>query len=547
MPNGSAIRRASREFGHFLLLSWGWRRAAAAFVAGGLSALALPPFGWFPILWLTMPVVVWLLDGCVAEPGASLRVRLLPAFAVGWSFGFGYFLAGLWWVGVAFMTGAVDLIWLMPLVVVLLPAGLALFWGVGIAIARYFWTEGWPRILIFAVALSLAEWLRGHVLSGFPWNALGYALTPWPLLMQSASLVGVWGMTLLAALVFAAPALLLGPTARARRGDIVAFALLLGLFLAHLGFGAARLMLADPGNVDGVRLRLVQPSFPQDESWYRRGDEILSRYLSLSATGMIESGPPPFTYLIWPETALPFLLTEQPNALAAIGALLPPGTTLLTGAVRAEPRAGSDADASPRYFNSLYVIGDDGTIRDAYDKVHLVPFGEYLPLGSLFQWLGLREIAAMAGGYEAGRRLRTLPLPDAPPFGPLICYEIIFPGAATDPAHRPEWFVNVTNDAWFGDTPGPRQHFQQAVLRAVEEGIPLVRAANSGISAIVDPFGRVIARKDVNEVGIVDGPLPRALGPTLYSRLGDLGFFLLCLLCCGLATAGSFTVTKHRN
>ncbi|MBN8998010.1 MAG: apolipoprotein N-acyltransferase [Rhizobiales bacterium] len=545
MPTGSAIARGLREFGHSVLLSWGWRRAALATLAGALSALALAPVGAFPVLWLTMPVLVWLVDGCVAEPGAGLRARLGPAFAVGWCFGFGYFLAGLWWIGVAFLAGAESLLWLMPLAVVLLPAGLALFWGAGIALARLFWVDGWPRILVLAVAISLAEWCRGHVLTGFPWNALGYALAPSPLLMQSASLVGLWGLTLLAVLVFAAPALVVGPTARARRGDVAAFVLIAAAFLVHVGFGAVRLALADPGTVDGVRLRLVQPALAQDEKWAGRGDEILSRYLSLSGAGMGEDGTAPFTHLIWPETALPFFLTERPNALAAIGALLPAGTTLITGAARIEPPLGGETE--PRYFNSLYVIGDDGTIRDAYDKVHLVPFGEYLPFEHWLRRIGLRQIVALPGGFDPGRRLRTMPLPDAPSFGPLICYEIIFPGAATDGVNRPGWFVNVTNDAWFGDTPGPWQHLQQAVLRSVEEGIPLARAANSGVSAIVDPYGRVQAELKVGEAGVIDGPLPRPLPPTLYSQAGDTIFLLLLLTLAGVAAAGIFTRTKHPN
>lgn len=545
MPVRSAIGRASREFGRYLEQSRGWRRAALAILAGALSVLAMAPLGWFPVLWLTMPALVWLLDGCVPEPGAGLRARLLPPFVVGWCFGFGYFLAGLWWIGVAFLTGAEDLLWLMPFAVMLLPAGLALFWGVAAALARLVWAEGWPRILMLAVVLGLAEWLRGHVLTGFPWNALGYALAPTPLLMQSASLVGIWGLTFLAILVFSAPALLLGPGSRMRSGNGTAFAIILALLLADIAFGAVRLASADSRMVAGVRLRLVQPSFEQSGDWFSRADEVLQRYLSLSATGIREGEPPPFTILVWPETALPFLLAERPNALAAIGALLPPGTSLLTGAARAEP--GREIGDPPLYFNSLYVIGDDGVIYDTYDKVHLVPFGEYLPFEDSLRRLGIRAIAALPGGFEAGQQRRSLQLPDAPSFGPLICYEAIFPGAVTGPSDRPDWLVNVTNDAWFGDTPGPHQHLQQAVLRAVEEGIPLARAANSGISAIVDPYGRILASKDVDEVGIVDGPLPEAIAPTPYAQIGDMIYFVVSLLSGVLAATASFTRTKHRN
>lgn len=546
MPHRSAPGRAVLAFGRFALLSWGWRRLALAFGSGALSVLALAPLGWLPVLWLTMPVLVWLLDGCIAAPGARLFTRLAAPFLVGWSFGFGYFLGGLWWVGAAFFADSGALLWLMPVAVLILPAGLALFWGVAAALARSFWPEGWPRLLVLAIALSVAEWLRGHVLTGFPWNALGYALMPTPVLMQIASLIGLWGVTLLAILVFTAPALVLGPTARARRGDRIAFVAILALFAADIGFGAVRLAGAEDGIVDNVRLRLVQPAIPQDQKWSPdQGDEVMARYLSLSATGMSDGGVPPFTVLIWPETAFPFYLTERPNALAAIGALLPPGTTLLTGAVRAEPDPGEPFGA--RVFNSLYVIGDDGTIRDAYDKVHLVPFGEYLPFETWFRQIGLRQMVALPGGFDAGRRARTLAVPGLPSFGPLICYEIIFPGAAVDRAERPRWLVNVTNDGWFGDTPGPRQHLQQAVVRAVEEGLPLARAANSGVSAIVDPYGRILAQQGVNAVGVVDGPLPRATSATIYSRFGDTIYFGLVLLSLGGAATANFTRTKRRN
>lgn len=492
-----------------------------------------------------MPVLVLLLDGATPAPRAGFLRRRMPAFWTGWCFGFGYFLGGLWWIGAAFLANAGAFVWLMPLAVLLLPAGLALFWGVAAAIARLAWGEGWRRIVVLAVALSATEWLRGHVLTGFPWNTFGYTLMPKPMMMQSAALAGLWGVTLAAFLIFMAPVLIITGHA-ARRGDRIAFVLALLLFAAHLGYGFMRLTAAAELMVPDVRLRLVQPVLAQDEKWSPgRNSTVLQRYLALSASGMSEGAPPPFSILIWPETALPFFLTDQPNALAAIGALLPKGTQLITGAARNEP--GSAPDAAARVFNAVYVIGEDGVIRDAYDKVHLVPFGEYLPFEWLLSRIGLREMVALPGGFDAGTRLRTLPIEGAPAFGPLICYEIIFPGAATDRRLRPAWLVNVTNDGWFGDTPGPYQHLQQATVRAIEEGLPLARAANTGISAIVDPYGREIASLGLGRVGVVDGPLPQAIGPTLYARIGDLGFVLAGGALLLLAVAGSFTRAKTRN
>ncbi|MCR4283463.1 MAG: apolipoprotein N-acyltransferase [Bauldia sp.] len=514
-----------------VIVLWGWRRFAVAFVAGAISALAFAPYFAFPVLWLTVPVFVWLIDGAEAGEGAQWYRRLLPAAFVGFAFGFGFFVAGLWWIGAALLVDADQFAWALPLAVVALPALLALFWAFGAALARAFWLEGWPRILVFAAAMATAEWLRGHLFTGFPWNAFGYALTPAPLMMQSASLVGVWGLTLAAFFVFAAPALLSGDGRRAGASARIAIAAAAALFLVHLGYGWIRLAHGADPVVPGVALRIIQPAIPQDSRWQiDSADEAMTRYLDLSRGAKGLDG---VTHLIWPESAFPFLLTERPSALSAIAGLLPDGTTLITGAARAERLPGGD----PLVFNSVYVIDAAGEITAAYDKVHLVPFGEYLPFRGLLDSLGMRQLIALPGGFSPGRRLRTLTLPTAPPFGPLICYEIVFPGAVVEPANRPAWLLNVTNDGWYGRTPGPYQHFLQARVRAVEEGLPLVRAANTGISGIVDAHGREIAGLDLGRIGAVDGPLPAALPPTPYGRFGD--FIFLALVVATFLTAVS--------
>ena len=520
-----------------IIVLWGWRRFTVALIAGGLSALAFAPFYAFPILWLTVPVFIWLIDGAEPEERTTWFRRLLPAAVVGFGFGFGFFVAGLWWIGAAFLVDAGRFAWALPLAVVALPALLALFWAVGAAAARLFWSEGWPRLLVFAGTMAIAEWLRGHLFTGFPWNAFGYALTPAPLMMQSASLVGIWGLTLAAFFIFAIPILLVDDSSNSgneRRAGYVAIGVAAVLFLAHIGFGAIRLAGGPDLLVPGVHLRVVQPAIPQNERWAAdRSDDTMNRYVNLSRSG---SGVEGITHLIWPESAFPFLLTERPSALEAIADLLPKGTMLITGAARAERVAGSDDP--PLVFNSAYVIDDGGEIRAAYDKVHLVPFGEYLPFRSVLGAFGLRQLIALPTGFSAGQRLRTLSLPDAPPFGPLICYEVIFPGDAVEPGNRPGWLLNLTNDAWYGSTPGPYQHFLQARVRAVEEGLPLVRAANSGISAIVDAHGRVLASLDLGRVGIVDGGLPTSLPPTPYGQFGDLIFFALIVVNACLAIVG---------
>jgi len=531
-----------------IVVLWGWRRAALAIGAGALSALAMAPFYLFPVLWITLPIFVWLIDGATAADGAGMIRRLMPALAVGWSFGFGFFVCSLWWIGTAFLVEAADFAWAIPLAVIALPAGLALIWALGAAAARAAWSEGWTRVLVFAVAMTAAEWLRGHVLTGFPWNALGYALTPNAPMMQSASLVGLWGLTLAAFIIFAAPAALAGTPRGTHGGRNRFLAFAAALFLAHLGFGELRLLAAsDPASGD-ITIRIVQPALDQADKWNTsEEDAIVSRYLNLSdgATSADRNGVGSADILVWPESAFPFLLTDRPDVLGAIAALLPKGTTLITGAARAEP--GHGGGRLPRVFNSVYVIADNGEIVGAYDKVHLVPFGEYLPFRELFDALGVRQLIDLPGGFSPGSRRLMLTLDGAPSFIPLICYEIIFPGEVLPPGPRPGWLLNLTNDGWYGNTPGPYQHFLQARLRAVEQGLPLVRAANSGISGIVDGYGRVLKSLGLGLAGIVDGNLPAILPPTVYARFGDGIFLVLLIAAVAVAGVGQFSFRLRRN
>lgn len=523
-----------------IILMWGWRRLALAFVAGAAMVLTLAPFYAVPIGWIAIPILIWLIDGSATPEGTGFIRRLLPAAAVGWWFAFGYFVAGLWWIGSSFLVEADVFGWLMPFAVLALPAGLALLWALGTAVVRLFWTDGWPRVLIFAVVMTATEWLRGHILTGFPWNAIGYTIMPDPLLMQPASLVGVYGMTLLAFLVFAAPVLLAG--GERGRGRWLALTMIVVLVAADVSFGLLRLRGDDDAVVDGVQLRIVQAALPQavkqDRSRFAANFE---RHIELSLSSPAPGQPGGPTHIIWPETAVPYLLTEQAGALAAIADMLPEGTTLITGAPRRD-LPGSDA-----VTNSVLVIGDAGEISDSYDKVHLVPFGEYLPFAPFLEGLGIRQLIALPGGFATGLERRTLSASGVPAFAPLICYEVVFPGEVVPDGARPGWLLNVTNDAWFGDTIGPRQHFQQAVIRAVEEGLPLVRAANTGIPAIVDPYGQVVARLDVGVAGIVDGELPQALPPTLYARLGDTTTGAIAVFLIAIAAVANFRRRRQYN
>jgi len=521
-----------------VILSWGWRRRILATGAGALSALAMPPFFAFPILWLTLPVLVWLIDGAVAQARSGRVRRIGPAFAVGWWFGFGYFLAGLWWVGAAFLVKADEFGWLMPVAVLGLPAGLALFWGLGAAIAQLLWSEDWRRIFALAAGLGSAEWLRGHLLTGFPWNTIGYALTAGEILMQSAGLVGIYGLSIAAVAIFAAPAAL--APAIGERGRNVALPALSIVALCGLGlYGVVRLADASAAFVPDVTIRIVQPALGQLQKWDAANkDEVLSTYFRLSAPegAPLRSG----TLLVWPESAFPFPLTTEPGILAAIAELLPEGTAVATGAYREEFSQAGDR----RIFNAIYVVGADGTILSAYDKAHLVPFGEYLPARDLLGRLGLRQITF--DSFSPGPARRLLSLPFGPSFVPLICYEAIFSGAIWGGDARPGFMLNVTNDGWFGRTSGPYQHFHQARVRSVEEGLPLVRAANTGISAIVDAYGRIQRSARLGEATMIEAPLPAAIEAPPYAKWRDSAFMLLLAVCAAISATKYFHSVSRR-
>jgi apolipoprotein N-acyltransferase len=341
--------------------------------------------------------------------------------------------------------------------------------------------------------------------------------------------LGIYGLTLWAAIIFPAP-LVLATDEKPARTEL---GKLQGVVIAALGiamllaYGALRLASGPSAMVEGVQLRIVQPSVPQREKWRPENQgPIFREHLDLSrqdATGNRDDLRG-ITHVIWPEAAMPFLPLEHPEALAAIAELLPEGSHLISGALRRE-QSGEPRDGAPQKiqaYNSLMVFDHAGTLAAVYDKIHLVPFGEYLPIQSTLEALGFEQLTRMRGGFTVGATPR--PLLDVGRLrsvAGLICYEGIFPGEVADPGRRPSVLVNITNDGWFGDTTGPRQHFHQARVRAVEQGLPLIRAANNGISAVVDPKGRVLERLDLNEKGVIDSGLPAPGDLTPYVRFGD--------------------------
>ncbi|MBO0346412.1 apolipoprotein N-acyltransferase [Roseibium sp. CAU 1637] len=505
------------------LLAWGWRRGLYALIVGAIAALALPPVNFILSLAFALPCLVWLLDGAVGSGEASALRRLRLGFGLGWLFGLGYFLAGLWWIGAAFLVDGERYAWLLPVAVLAMPMGLALFHGLACGCAALLWSNGAHRIAVLAIFLSTSDWLRGHVLTGFPWNTFGAAVSGSLEISQFVSVAGADGLGLLVLLIAAAPAVLTEPGRQKWRIGAVALATTLGV----VGFGVWRLeVMPDPG-LSELDIRLVQPAIAQSEKWKPENrDRIFSDYLDLSSRPQTEGGRVGARRLIvWPESALPFLLTQTPSALVAISALLNDQHQLVTGAIRAEA-----TEAQTQYYNSLFLFGPDGTIVGSYDKVHLVPFGEYLPLADWLDALGLSKLVEGPGAFSSGYGRRSLQLQGGETFLPLICYEVIFSNYSNVQSRRPDFLLNLTNDAWFGRTAGPFQHLAQARMRAIEQGLPLVRAANTGVSAVFDAKGRYLARVELEEKGIEDVALSRALSSTIFSRIGGYAYALMLFL-----------------
>jgi apolipoprotein N-acyltransferase len=496
----------------------GWRRAAAAVLLGALATAALPPLHLVPALFVSFTGLVWMLEGATGDRRRATR----RAFATGWWFGLGHFATGLYWISHALLVDAARFGWLIPPVVLGLAAGLAIFIGAATAALRASKLRGIAGALVLAVAWTAGEWVRGHLFTGFPWNLIGSAWAGIGAMMQPAALVGLYGLSLLTVAIAAMPAAIAAPSRGLRRwaGPGVAALLLAALWVG----GALRLAGADSGSVAGVRLRIVQPDIPQSLKW----DPAL-RERHLVHTMRLTRGPgfERATHVIWPEAAVPFPLSADATLRQVVGSVVPPGGLLLTGAPRVAGRG-----ATFQVWNSVYAIDGSGAIAGVFDKFHLVPLGEYVPLRGI---VPLEKITPGMTDFTAGPGPRTLKLPGLPPVGPLICYEIIFGGDIVDRADRPGWLFNATNDAWFGISSGPHQHFASARFRAVEEGLPLVRAANNGISAVVDAHGRVTASLGLGATGVLDADLPLAVAATPYARFGDAALAVLMLAVLGAA------------
>src|SRR5215469_3858287 len=471
----------------------GWRRYGLAFLLGACATATLPPVDLTPFLFIAFPGLLWLDDGSNG-PWASFRL--------GYAFGLGFFLSGLYWIAAALLVD-IRFWWLVPIAVAGFPAAFALYIGLALLVTRLsvrkFRLPGAARVIAFAVTWSAAEWLRGHAFTGLPWNLIGYAWSggfPGAILMlQTVAWVGVYGLSFLTVLAASLPSLLGYPwLSRISPSRRLAPVVAAGTLIILLGlFGAVRVETT-PTLESPVSLRLVQPSIPQSLKWEpAAAQRNLRLLLDLSSAPITQQ----VAAVLWPEAATPFLLGRNAALRREIAAIVPERGYLVTGAVRANAPPGPVVQV----WNSLEAVNGAGEIVAHYDKAHLVPFGEYVPLRDV---LPLQKITPGNLNYTAGPGPRTIDLPGLPPFAPLICYEVIFPGAIVDEDDRPAWILNATNDAWYGRSSGPYQHFAIARTRAVEEGLPLVRVANNGVSGVIDAVGRVVARIDLNTVGHID-------------------------------------------
>lgn len=485
-----------------------------AAVMGVLYTLGFAPYYLVPAALVGMTGLALIIHACRETGGA---------FVVGWWFGFGHFLTSLYWVGNSFSAQDQFATWMAPIAVMALVAALALYPALASAVAQKIGARGFGRLLVLGLLFALAEWLRGNLFTGFPWNLPAYIWGWSPSLMQPVALIGTYGLSLVTLLALFSPVTLFDSNLSTRSRlmaplfSVAAFTLI-GLW------GMARLDGAPSTNVGGVKLRLVQANIAQIDKWDRvKARDNYLRYVDMSRERLVEND---ITHVIWPETAVTYLFEESDERRFLLARALG-DASLITGSVRRE----RDGSGTMRPYNSLHVMAADARITATYDKVHLVPFGEYLPFRSVLSALGLNRLVPGTSDFAAGPGPQTISVPGLPAFSPLICYEIIFPGRIIADGPRPRWLLNITNDGWFGESNGPLQHFASARFRAIEEGLPVIRVAGTGITAVVDAHGRVKSSIALGKQGKIDVRLPEAYdGLTPFARYGNRIFIVLWLL-----------------
>jgi apolipoprotein N-acyltransferase len=492
--------------------------APVAFLLGIALVLALPPFS---LPWVLPVVFGGLFHLTVRRPAVH-------AYLTGWVFGMGFFLFGISWIAESFFIEADQFGWMAVPAVAGLSAMLACFPALAVALFALTKVTGLSGVLVFSAFWSSAEWLRGTLLTGFPWNLIGYAWADYAIPRQVAALVGSYGVSLITVLSVTLPILILSRERHQKIASIVLFASLFALIWLS---GTHRLAL--PSEASDTTLRIVQGNIPQHQKWdFEFRERNIARYMELSAL------PGRYDILLWPESAFPGYLEAEPAMLQQIAALLPNSAVLLTGVNTRQLGLQGEINR-----NSILAIDAEGSVFARYAKHHLVPFGEYVP------WWSPLQVEQLTGGssyFTPGPGPLTIQLPGSRKVGMSICYEAIFPGKIVSDHDRPDWIFNATNDAWFGTSFGPRQHFASARMRAVEEGLPLVRAANTGISAVIDSSGNIVARIGLEVTDVLDIDLPAPKPSTPFSQFDQL-YFVLMLVGCLFAAALLHYRRKNRN
>lgn len=480
-------------------------------VFGIFAVGALPPYYAWPFLFFSVSGLTFLLNRVETKKQAA---------HLGFWFGFGFFSIGLSWVCNAFLIEGMGFEALAPLPLLGFGVWGGLFPLTACAVAFCF-PRGIRRLIAFAAMWGVMEWVRSWLFTGFPWNPVGSVWAKWPLMIQTASVWGTFGLSAITVLIAGLPGLVVDFRGKTY-WPLWAPVLMISVLAA---FGAQRLKTAPEmsDTVNGVKIRLVQPNIPQGRKWSRdEAEQNLMKLIHLSRS----EGAEKISHVIWPETATQFLLAEDPFARGMIVSALTPSAILLAGSLRVER---DETGQAVKLYNSIVALNDLGVPLGSYDKSHLVPFGEYVPLAGLFPFI--RKMTPVSMDFSAGKGIKTTAIPRTLPAGMLVCYEVIFPGRVADKKTRPYWLVNVTNDGWYGISAGPYQHFVSAQMRAVEEGLPLARSANTGISGMIDAYGRVSASIALGTEGFIDAGLPRRTEkPTFYGSYGNFVSLALCFV-----------------
>lgn len=475
-------------------------------------------FGFVPDSFLFCPFIAYSVFFYLSEKVQNKK----QAFFTGFAFGFGQGAVSMLWLINALLIDNGSFMWAVPLV----PIGFGIFFGLFFALCSlltFFTKTDIRKVFTFAGALCVFEWVRSWFLTGFPWNLAGSVWLACLPVLQSVAFWGIYGLSLLSILWFSIPYLFY------KKKTKTALALCTS-FLVVCGLGYLRIASAPQDNVWGVKLRLVQPNIPQTLKWdSQMTEENFMKHIRMSKSKPEEK----ITHILWPEAASPYLLDIDEQARAMTMMALLQNQTLLTGSLRM-------ADAKTKQIaSSIFVIDDMGQIKSYADKSHLVPFGEYMPLRG---WFGLEKLVPIASDFKAGDGVKTLSVPNAPPVGALDCYEIIFPHEVVNQKYRPKWLFNATNDSWYGISAGPYQHLGAAQTRAIEEGLPVVRVATGGISAVILPTGKIANSLPLNTSGVLDAPLPVSLPQTPYARLGNIIPLFMATLCIVFAFLKKITI-----